>query len=43
LKPNLDWHFEFTQSNEKPNITFDEDDILVIFITETILEYNKVD
>jgi hypothetical protein len=28
-KPGLDWHLEFTQSNEKANHVFDEDDILV--------------
>lgn len=37
-KPNLDWHLEFTKSNDLANHTFDEDDILV-FYPETILEY----
>lgn len=37
-KPDLDWHFEFTTSNEKANHSFDEDDILVLY-PETILEY----
>ena len=30
-KPNLDWHLEFTTSQEKPNHIFDEDDILVFY------------
>ncbi|WP_348812461.1 VOC family protein [Flavobacterium maritimum] len=40
-KPNLDWHFEFTKSNEKANHYFDEDDILVLY-PETILEYENL-
>jgi catechol 2,3-dioxygenase-like lactoylglutathione lyase family enzyme len=40
-KPNLDWHFEFTKSNEKANHYFDEDDILVLY-PETILEYDNL-
>jgi catechol 2,3-dioxygenase-like lactoylglutathione lyase family enzyme len=40
-KPKLDWHFEFTQSDAKADHTFDEDDIL-IFYPETILEYNNL-
>lgn len=40
-KPSLDWHFEFTKSNEKANHYFDEDDILVLY-PETILEYNNL-
>jgi catechol 2,3-dioxygenase-like lactoylglutathione lyase family enzyme len=40
-KPNLDWHLEFTKSNDLANHTFDEDDILV-FYTETILEYKTL-
>jgi catechol 2,3-dioxygenase-like lactoylglutathione lyase family enzyme len=40
-KPKLDWHLEFTKSNEKANHHFDEDDILV-FYPETILEYNTL-
>lgn len=40
-KPNLDWHLEFTISNEKANHHFDEDAILV-FYPETILEYNNL-
>ena len=38
-KPDLDWHFEFTKSDEKPNHHFDEDDILVLY-PEEINEYN---
>jgi hypothetical protein len=40
-KPNLDWHLEFTKSNEKANHHFDEDEILVLY-PETILEYNNL-
>jgi catechol 2,3-dioxygenase-like lactoylglutathione lyase family enzyme len=40
-KPNLDWHLEFTKSNDLANHTFDEDDILV-FYPETILEYKTL-
>jgi hypothetical protein len=40
-KPNLDWHFEFTQSKDKANHTFDEDDIIVLY-PETILEFNRL-
>jgi catechol 2,3-dioxygenase-like lactoylglutathione lyase family enzyme len=40
-KPNLDWHLEFTKSNDLANHTFDEDDILV-FYPETILEYKAL-
>ncbi|MFV8343885.1 VOC family protein [Flavobacterium sp. XS2P39] len=40
-KPNLDWHLEFTISNEKTNHHFDEDAILV-FYPETIFEYNNL-
>lgn len=38
-KPNLDWHLEFTKSNDLANHVFDEDDILV-FYPKTILNYN---
>lgn len=38
-KPNLDWHLEFTQSVDKVNHHFDEDDILVLY-PETIAEYD---
>ena len=30
-KEDLGWHLEFTQSNELPNHTFDEDDALVFY------------
>jgi catechol 2,3-dioxygenase-like lactoylglutathione lyase family enzyme len=40
-KPNLDWHLEFTKSNDLANHTFDEDDILV-FYPKTILEYKAL-
>ena len=40
-KPNLDWHFEFTKSNEKANHISDEDDIIVLY-PKTILEYNRL-
>ena len=40
-KPNLDWHFEFTKSNEKANHYFDEDDLLVLY-PETTSEYKSV-
>lgn len=40
-KPNLDWHFEFTKSNEKANHMADEDDIIVLY-PKTILEYNQL-
>jgi catechol 2,3-dioxygenase-like lactoylglutathione lyase family enzyme len=38
-KPNLDWHFEFTISNEKAQHSFDEDDIFVLY-PEKIIDYN---
>ena len=38
---NLDWHFEFTQSNENAEHHFDEDDILVLY-PETRKEYNSM-
>lgn len=40
-KSGLDWHFEFTESNDKANHHFDEDDILVLY-PNTILEYNNL-
>jgi catechol 2,3-dioxygenase-like lactoylglutathione lyase family enzyme len=40
-KSDLDWHFEFTESNDKANHHFDEDDIIVLYPT-TILEYNNL-
>ena len=38
-KSDLDWHFEFTQSEEKVNHTFDEDDVTVLY-PATISEYD---
>lgn len=40
-KPNLDWHFEFTQSTENANHQFDEDDVIVLY-PETRIEYNSL-
>ena len=40
-KLGVDWHFEFTQSEEKVNHTFDEDDVTVLY-PETISEYNRL-
>jgi catechol 2,3-dioxygenase-like lactoylglutathione lyase family enzyme len=40
-KPNLDWHFEFTISNEKAQHSFDEDDIFVIY-PEKVIDYNNL-
>lgn len=38
-KQNLDWHLEFTQSDEMIEFNFNEDDILV-FYPDTIVEYD---
>jgi extradiol dioxygenase family protein len=38
-KQNLDWHLEFTQTDEIVAFNFNEDDILV-FYPETIVEYD---
>jgi hypothetical protein len=40
-KQNLDWHLEFTQSNEIVEFKFNEDDILV-FYPETLIEYDSL-
>jgi hypothetical protein len=40
-KSGLDWHFEFTVSNDKANHYFDEDDVVVLY-PNTILEYNNL-
>lgn len=40
-KPNLDWHLEFTQSEDKANHLFDEDDILVLY-PKTVLEHDTL-
>lgn len=33
---NLDWHLEFTSSNEQPNSKFGDDDILVFYVNAEI-------
>ncbi len=38
-KPNMDWHLEFTQSDEIAEFNFNEDDVLV-FYPETLVEYD---
>ncbi|WP_035643758.1 MULTISPECIES: VOC family protein [unclassified Flavobacterium] len=40
-KSGLDWHFEFTQSNNKAKHTFDEDDVIVLY-PKSILDYNNL-
>ena len=40
-KSDLDWHFEFTQSDVKANHTFDDDDIIVLY-PDTIKKYNEL-
>ncbi|OOV13198.1 VOC family protein [Flavobacterium sp. LM4] len=40
-KPDLDWQFEFTQSQTKANHIFDEDDIIVLY-PDTIAKYNSL-
>lgn len=40
-KSGLDWHFEFTQSEEKANHSFDEDDVIVLY-PKTISDYNDL-
>ena len=40
-KQNLDWHLEFTQSDEIVAFNFNEDDILV-FYPETLVEYDAL-
>jgi len=40
-KSNLDWHLEFTQTNEPVDHKFDKDDILV-FYPETQSEYDNL-
>jgi hypothetical protein len=39
-KSGLDWHFEFTQSQEKTIHTFDEDDVIILY-PKTVSEYNR--
>ncbi len=33
--PNLDWHIEFTESNEKANHCSDKDDLMVFYLNST--------
>lgn len=41
--PNLDWHIEFTESNEQVNHQPDADDLLVFYLeTEEALEELKI-
>ncbi|KAF2506757.1 VOC family protein [Flavobacterium zhairuonense] len=40
-KSGLEWHFEFTQSNNKAKHTFDEDDVVVLY-PKSILDYNNL-
>lgn len=40
-KPNLDWHLEFTMSNEIIEFNFNEDDLFVLY-PEEINEYNSL-
>jgi catechol 2,3-dioxygenase-like lactoylglutathione lyase family enzyme len=40
-RTGLDWHFEFTESNENANHHFDEDDVVVLY-PSTVLEYNNL-
>ena len=41
MRPQFDWHLEFTQSNEIVEFHFNEDDALV-FYPEKISEYNQL-
>lgn len=40
-KPNLDWHLEFTESDEIVTFNFNEDDVLV-FYPKTLKEYELI-
>lgn len=40
-KPGLDWHFEFTQSHEKAEHHFDQDDVIVLY-PKSIEDYNRL-
>ncbi|ESU24827.1 glyoxalase/bleomycin resistance protein/dioxygenase [Flavobacterium enshiense DK69] len=40
-RPDSDWHFEFTQSNDEANHFSDEDDITVLY-PETFEEYKRL-
>lgn len=38
-KSGLDWHFEFTKSEEEANHTFDQDDVIVLY-PKSIIDYD---
>ncbi|MBS7253897.1 VOC family protein [Flavobacterium branchiicola] len=40
-KSGLDWHFEFTQSDAKAKLNFDEEDVIVLY-PKTISDYNEL-
>ena len=40
-KPELDWHLEFTSSEHPAHHTFDEDDILVLYPTNS-QDFDKI-
>lgn len=40
-KSGLDWHFEFTQSDSKAKLNFDEEDVIVLY-PKTISDYNNL-
>ncbi|WP_264550982.1 VOC family protein [Flavobacterium sp. N2038] len=40
-KSGLDWHFEFTQSDSKAKLNFDEEDVIVLY-PKTISDYNDL-
>lgn len=39
--PNLSWHLEFTESNEKAHHNPDDDD-LIVFYLNSLEEFNKI-
>jgi hypothetical protein len=41
-KSGVDWHFEFTQSEEKVNYTFDDDDVIVLYPVTVSEYYNRL-
>jgi hypothetical protein len=40
-KSGLDWHFEFTQSDSKAKLNFDEEDVIVLY-PKIISDYNDL-
>jgi catechol 2,3-dioxygenase-like lactoylglutathione lyase family enzyme len=40
-KSGLDWHFEFTQSEAKAKLSFDEEDVIVLY-PKTVSDYNEL-